>query len=184
MTATTRKPYQTDRTDEQWALLEPLIPPAKPGGRPRTVDMREVLNTILYLNHTGCQWDMLPQDLLPTSTAYEYFWQWREEGVWQHMMDALRQQQAPSQQPSPSAASIDSQSVKTTEQGGEHGYDGGKNITGRKRHVVVDTLGLLLAVVVTSASVDDAVAAPPGAGAIGPGELSAVGGGLGRQQVP
>ena len=147
MTATTRKPYQTDRTDEQWALLEPLIPPAKPGGRPRTVDMREVLNTILYLNHTGCQWDMLPQDLLPTSTAYEYFWQWREEGVWQHMMDALRQQQAPSQQPSPSAASIDSQSVKTTEQGGEHGYDGGKNITGRKRHVVVDTLGLLLAVV-------------------------------------
>lgn len=164
MTATTRKPYRTDLTDEQWAVLEPLIPPVKPGGRPRTVDVREVINTILYLNRTGCQWDMLPHDLLPKSTAYEYFSQWRQEGEWQRMMDALRaqvrQQQAPSQQPTPSAASIDSQSVKTTEQGGERGYDGGKNISGRKRHVSVDTLGLVLAVAVTSASVDDAVAAP------------------------
>jgi putative transposase len=162
MQTETRKAYSTDLTDEQWAILEPLVPPSKHGGRPREVDVREVVNTILYLNRTGCQWELLPHDLLPKSTVYDYFAQWRDDGTWQRLVDALRVQVrvAAGREPTPSAASIDSQSVKTTEVGGEHGYDGGKKINGRKRHVLVDTMGLLLAVLVTAAAVDDGVAAP------------------------
>lgn len=158
-----RQSYPSDLTDEQWLLLEPMLPPEVESlGRPREVDFREVINAILYLNRSGCQWDMLPHDLPPKSTVYDYFAKWRDDGTWQRMMDTLRVQArvAAGRQPTPSAASVDSQSVKTTATGGERGYDGAKKVTGRKRHVFVDTLGLLLAVTVTAASVDDAAAVP------------------------
>jgi putative transposase len=157
-----RKPYRSDLTDAQWDFIKGLLPAAKPGGRPRTVDLREVVNTLFYQARTGCQWDYLPHDLVPKSTAWDYFVAWHKDGTWQKIVDALRAEvrQAEGREETPSAACIDSQSVKTTEMGGPTGFDGGKRINGRKRHIVVDTLGLLLAVAVTAAHLDDGTHAP------------------------
>lgn len=148
--------YDTDLTDEQFALVEPFLPRPKKMGRP-PADLREVLNAILYLVRTGCQWRLLPKDFPPWSTAHTWYRRWRKDGTWEQITEALRQRvrlQA-GRHPSPRSSAADSQSVKTAGQGGEGGFDSGKKVQGRKRHLWVDSMGLLLAVVVTAADVHD-----------------------------
>lgn len=151
------KRYNTDLTDEQWAIIRNELPPAPGGGRGRTVDLREVTNAILYRLRTGCSWEMLPKDFPPKSTVYEYFKRWEKDGTWSGLHDALRTsvRKQHGREATASAAIIDSQSAKTTETRGERGYDAGKKVKGRKRHILVDTLGLLIAIVITAASVQD-----------------------------
>jgi putative transposase len=149
--------YPTDLTDSQWDYIKELIPLAKSGGRPRSLDMRQVINGIIYIDVSGVQWRMLPKEYPNWKSVYDYFRKWRIDGTWKRIHDTLRSRvrEKAGRHKHPTAGSLDSQSVKRSAIGGEHGYDAGKKIDGRKRHILVDTMGLLLAVVVTSAAVSD-----------------------------
>ncbi len=150
--------YPTNVTNRQWNCIKDEVPQAKPGGRPRTVDIRQVINAIFYVLVTGCQWRQLPTNFPPWQTVYWYFRIWRDDGTWQRIHDTLRGRvrvQA-GRHKHPTAGCLDSQSVKASANCGERGYDAGKMVKGRKRHLLVDTIGMLLVIVVTAASLSDA----------------------------
>jgi transposase len=155
--------YASDLTDEEWALVLPWMPPLRRLGRPRETDLREVVNALLYIARTSCQWRMLPEGFPPRSTVQGYFYDWRRNGLWQrinhHLLMCVRE--AMGREASPTAGVIDSQSVKTTESGGPRGFDAGKKIKGRKRHILTDTSGLLVTAIVHRADIQDRDGAIP-----------------------
>ena len=157
MSHTEQANYPTDLTDEQWQILRRLLPQPSQRGAPQRVCRRSIINAIFYVLRSGCAWRLLPHDFPNWKTVYGIFFRWRNDGTWQRIHDALRDKvrRQAGRKTSPSAAILDSQTVKTTEVGGTRGYDAGKKINGRKRHLVVDTLGLILVVVVHSAGIQD-----------------------------
>jgi len=154
--------YASDLTDDEWALIEPFMPEPNRIGRPRQTDLREVVNALLYIASTGCQWRFLPKDFPPFSTVQKYFYRWRDELLLEtinhHLLFATRERAGRVAQPT--AGVIDSQSVKTTESGGPAGYDAGKKTKGRKRHILTDTEGFLVTALVHAADIQDRDGAP------------------------